>query len=81
MWLDKFNMAKEGHEVFWRPLYLMEALEVFAAEKPDISYSNLITEIDNGSGGRKDRNRADHCPVSKGYEFDKVIGLKSVDDI
>ena len=55
----KFNMAKEGYEVL-TAFDGREALEVFAAENPDIIILDLIG---SGAYDSKDQQCADHCPI------------------
>ena len=75
----KFNMAKEGYEVL-TAFDGREALEVFAAENPDIIILDLmLPEIDGLEVARTIR-KTSNVPIivlsAKDTEFDKVIGLE-----
>ena len=75
----KFNMAKEGYEVL-TAFDGREALEVFAAENPDIMILDLmLPEIDGLEVARTIR-KTSNVPIivlsAKDTEFDKVIGLE-----
>ena len=75
----KFNMAKEGCEVL-TAFDGREALEVFAAENPDIIILDLmLPEIDGLEVARTIR-KTSNVPIivlsAKDTEFDKVIGLE-----
>ncbi len=69
------NMAKEGYGL--DSLRWPEALEVFAAENHYYYSRFMLPEID-GLKRRTIRktSNADHCPIHKDTEFDKVIGLE-----
>ena len=73
----KFNMAKEGYEVL-TAFDGREALEVFAAENPDIIILDLmLPEIDGLEVARTIRSNVPIIVLSaKDTEFDKVIGLE-----
>ena len=75
----KFNMAKEGYEVL-TAFDGREALEVFAAENPDIIILDLmLPELDGLEVARTIR-KTSNVPIivlsAKDTEFDKVIGLE-----
>ena len=75
----KFNMAKEGYEVL-TAFDGREALEVFAAENPDVIILDLmLPEIDGLEVARTIR-KTSNVPIivlsAKDTEFDKVIGLE-----
>ena len=72
-------MAKEGYEVL-TAFDGREALEVFAAENPDIIILDLmLPEIDGLEVARTIR-KTSNVPIivlsAKDTEFDKVIGLE-----
>ena len=72
-------MAKEGYEVL-TAFDGREALEVFAAENPDIIILDLmLPEIDGLEVARTIRKTSNVpiiVPSAKDTEFDKVIGLE-----
>lgn len=75
----KFNLTKEGYETL-TAFDGREALEVFAAEAPDLIVLDLMLPELDGLEVAKEVRKTSHVPIimlsAKDSEFDKVIGLE-----
>ena len=75
----KFNLTKEGYEVL-TAFDGEEALEIFAAEQPDLILLDLMLPQKDGLEVAREIRKSSEVPIimvsAKDSEFDKVIGLE-----
>ncbi|TWS95499.1 MULTISPECIES: response regulator YycF [unclassified Streptococcus] len=75
----KFNLTKEGYDTL-TAFDGREALEIFAAEEPDLIVLDLMLPELDGLEVAKEVRKTSHVPIimlsAKDSEFDKVIGLE-----
>ena len=75
----KFNLTKEGYEVL-TAFDGEEALEIFAAEQPDLILLDLMLPQTDGLEVAREIRKSSEVPIimvsAKDSEFDKVIGLE-----
>ncbi|GAX46981.1 response regulator YycF [Pseudolactococcus reticulitermitis] len=75
----KFNLTKEGYEVL-TAFDGEEALDVFAAEQPDLILLDLMLPQKDGLEVAREIRKSSEVPIimvsAKDSEFDKVIGLE-----
>ena len=75
----KFNLTKEGYEVL-TAFDGEEALEIFAAEQPDLILLDLMLPQKDGLEVAREIRKSSEVPIimvsAKDSEIDKVIGLE-----